>query len=95
MSGQEMWMQAMREGDIAAKWLFMLTVQADPAAEAARDHAPCQIGAVKEGDRAAQASRGPNRISAAPPRQIAAPIRSQRSGRDPSISHSQNSDAVM
>jgi thiol-disulfide isomerase/thioredoxin len=40
-------------------------------------------------------TRGPNRISAAPPRQIRAPITSHRSGRAPSISHSQPSEAAM
>ena len=42
-----------------------------------------------------QALRGPNRIIAAPPRQTLAPIRSQRSGRAPSISHSHSSEAAM
>src|SRR3546814_13829276 len=39
--------------------------------------------------------RGPNRIIAAPPRQTAAPIRSQRSGFAPSTAHSHSSAAAI
>src|SRR3546814_14144600 len=43
----------------------------------------------------AAAPRGPNRMIAAPPRQKAAPIRSQRSGRAPSMAHSHSSAATI
>ncbi len=42
-----------------------------------------------------QAARGPNRIIPAPTRQIATPIKSQRSGRAPSTAQSQPRAAAM